>query len=342
MQAIQITELAGPAAVTLADVPEPGQTHVWNGEPGVLIDVETAGASFPELLQTRGQYQVAPELPFVPGGEAAGIVRSAPPGSGFEPGDRVAAYTVLGGFAEVACAPPHLTFKLHPQMPMAEGAALVMNYHTAWFALVLRAHLQSGQTVLVQGAAGGVGTAALQIARGLGARTIAVVSNAGKEAVARAAGADEVVRTDGEWSVEARELSDGGVDVVIDPVGGDRFIDSLRALREGGQLIVVGFAGGSIPQVRVNRLLLKNIAVVGAGWGAWALAKPEVCRRGGEEIYALVEAGIVRPVVGATFPLKRAADALALLDERRASGKVVLEVRSSELGRVPSASGRGR
>lgn len=326
MRAIQITTLTGPAAVTFADVPDPREIHPWTGEPGVLIDVEAAGASFPELLQTRGQYQVAPELPFIPGGEAAGIVRSAPSGSGFEPGDRVAAYTILGGFAEVACAPPHLTFKLHPQMTMAQGAALVMNYHTAWFALVLRARVQSGQTVLVQGAAGGVGTATLQIARGLGARTIAVVSSAEKEAVARRAGADEVVRTDGEWSAEARELSDGGLDVVIDPVGGDRFIDSLRVLREGGQLIVVGFAGGSIPEVRVNRLLLKNIAVVGAGWGAWALGKPDVCRRGGDEIYALVEAGFVSPVVGATFPLERAADALAMLDERRASGKIVLEV----------------
>src|SRR5581483_1926725 len=173
-------------------------------------------------------------------------------------------FCMLGGFAEVAVAPEYMTFKLPDQLDFAQGAALVLNYHTAWFSLKLRGRLTEGETVLVHGAAGGVGTASLQVARGLGARTIAVVSSDEKERVAREAGADEVVRSDGAWKDEAKEISGGGVDVVGDPVGGDRFTDSLRSLREGGRVIVVGFTGGSIPEVRVNRLLLGNTEVIGA------------------------------------------------------------------------------
>ena len=183
---------------------------------------------------------------------------------------------MLGGFAEVAVAPPWLTFALPDALDFAQGAGLILNYHTAYFSLKLRGRLAEGETVLVHGAAGGVGTAALQIAKGLGAKTIAVVSSDAKEQVAREAGADEVVRSDGPWKDEAKELSGGGVDVVLDPVGGDRFTDSLRSLREGGRAVVVGFTGGSIPEVRVNRLLLNNIEVVGAGWGAFVLGKPEL------------------------------------------------------------------
>jgi NADPH2:quinone reductase len=181
--------------------------------------------------------------------------------------------------------------------------------------------------VLVHGGAGGVGTATLQIAKGLGARTIAVVSSDDKERVAREAGADEVVRSDGPWKDEAKELSGGGVDVVIDPVGGDRFTDSLRSLREGGRVVVVGFTGGSIPEVRVNRLLLNNTEVVGAGWGAYVMGKPDVNREIGAEVARLVEGGFVRPIVGARFPFERASEALLLIDGRGATGKVVLDVR---------------
>src|SRR5205807_8179054 len=170
---------------------------------------------------------------------------------------------------------------LPDELDFAQGAALVLNYHTAYFALRLRGRLAEGETVLVQGAAGGVGTASLQVAKGLGARTIGVVSSDDKERVAREAGADEVVRADGPWKDDVKEL--GGADVVIDPVGGDRFTDSLRSLREGGRLVVVGFTGGSIPEVKVNRLLLNNVEVVGAGWGAYVMAKPEVNRQIGAE-----------------------------------------------------------
>jgi NADPH2:quinone reductase len=256
----------------------------------------------------------------------AGVVRSAPEGSGVSPGDRVAAFSALNGWAEVATAPPHMSFPLPEQLDFAEGAALILNYHTAYFALKMRGRLAEGERVLVHGAAGGVGTASLQVAKGLGASTVAVVSSDEKEEVARAAGADEVVRSDGPWREQVQELTDGGVDVVIDPVGGDRFIDSLRALREEGRVVVVGFTEGSIPEVRVNRLLLRNTEVVGAGWGAFVTPKPHVVREVGEAIDRMIGEGVVRPIVGARFPLEQGPDAMRLIEERRATGKVVLEV----------------
>src|SRR3954452_5878335 len=318
MRAVQITELTGPdTALKLVDVPEPEPSHLLTPGSGVLVDVHVAGVSFPEVLQTRGQYQVKPDVPFVPGAEVGGVVR--------ESGQRVAALCMLGGFAEVAVAPEFLVFPLPDELDFAQGASLVLNYHTAYFSLVLRGRYQEGETVLVHGAAGGVGTATLQVAKGLGARTIAVVSSDEKERVAREAGADEVVRSDGAWKDAVKEL--GGADVVIDPVGGDRFLDSLRSLREEGRLVVVGFTGGSIPEVRVNRLLLNNVDVVGAGWGAYVMSKPELNGQIGDEIEKLIASGAVRPIVGERFALEQAGDALKLIDERRATGKVVLDVR---------------
>ncbi|HEY2438177.1 MAG TPA: NADPH:quinone oxidoreductase family protein, partial [Solirubrobacteraceae bacterium] len=284
------------------------------------------GVSFPEVLQSRGQYQFKPPLPFVPGSEVSGLVRSAPEDAAVRPGDRVAAFSMIGGFAEVAVAPAYLTFQLDDALDFAQGAALILNYHTAYFALKLRGRLDRGETVLVHGAAGGVGTASLQVAKGLGARTIAVVSSDEKEQVAREAGADEVLRLEAPWRDQARELSGGGVDLVLDPVGGDRFTDSIRALAETGRVVVVGFTGGSIPEVRVNRLLLGNTEVIGAGWGAYVMNKPRVCAAIGDAVEGLVREGFIRPVVGARFPLERAADALKLIDERAATGKVVLDV----------------
>jgi NADPH:quinone reductase len=327
MRALQITELSGPdSALQLVDLAEPEASHAMTPGEGVVVDVHAAGVAFPEVLQTRGEYQVKPPLPFVPGSEVAGTVRGASEGAGFAPGDRVAAFCMLGGFAEVAVAPPWLTFALPDALDFAQGAGLILNYHTAYFSLKVRGRLTEGETVLVHGAAGGVGTASLQIAKGLGARTIAVVSSDAKEQVAREAGADEVVRSDGAWKDEAKELSGGGVDVVLDPVGGDRFTDSLRSLREGGRVVVVGFTGGSIPEVKVNRLLLNNIEVVGAGWGASAMSKPDFTREVGAEVNRLADEGFVRPIVRERFALEHAADALKAIDERRAVGKVVLEL----------------
>jgi NADPH:quinone reductase len=329
MRALQITDLTGPAsALKLVDAPEPEASHMLTPGSGVVIDVHAAGVSFPEVLQTRGEYQLKPQLPFVPGSEVAGIVRSAPEGAAVKEGDRVTACCMLGAFAEAAVAPEFLTFPLSDELDFAQGAGLILNYHTAYFSLVTRGRLAEGETVLIHGAAGGVGTAGIQVAKGLGARTIAVVSSDEKEQVARDAGADEVVRSDGEWKDQAKELSGGGVDIVLDPVGGDRFTDSLRSLGEGGRVIVVGFTGGSIPEVKVNRLLLNNTEVIGAGWGAYVMSKPDVNRQIGAEINRLVDEGFVRPIVGARFPLERASEALELIDSRGATGKVVLDVRS--------------
>lgn len=333
MRAIQIVQETGPeSALKVADLPEPDLPEpILGGLRGagdgmVAIDVRSAGVSFPELLQTRGMYQIKPPLPFVPGSEVAGLVRSAPQGSGFAQGDRVFGFCGLGGWAEVALAPAHLTFALPEQLDFDEGAAIVLNYHTAWFSLAKRGRLKAGETVLVQGAAGGVGTASIQVAKGLGAKAIALVSSEEKREVAARAGADQVVMLSDRWKDEVREISGGGVDVVLDPVGGERFTDNLRCLREDGRAIVVGFTAGSIPEVKVNRLLLNNIEIVGAGWGAYLASKPQIATEAAAALAKMIEVGVVKPIVGASLQFDQAAEALKLLDERRALGKVVLRV----------------
>jgi NADPH2:quinone reductase len=327
MRAIQIVEETGPdSALRIVELPEPEPSHPLTPGAGVLVDVHAAGVSFPEVLQTRGMYQVKPPLPFVPGSEVAGIVRSAPDGAAVGAGERVAAFCALGGFAEVAVAPEYLTFALADALDFAQGAGLILNYHTAYFSLVTRGRLKAGETVLVHGAAGGVGTAVLQVAKALGARTIALVSSEQKGEVAKDAGADYVVLLSERWKDEVKELSDGGVELVLDPVGGERFTDSLRSLKPFGRLVVVGFTGGSIPEVKVNRLLLGNTEVIGAGWGAYVLARPEVNREIGAAIARMIDDGFVRPIIGERFALEQAANALHAIDERRATGKVVLDV----------------
>jgi NADPH2:quinone reductase len=322
---MQITELSGPeTALQLSDIDEPEVSHPLTPGHGVVVDVKAAGVSFPEVLQTRGEYQLKPPLPFVPGSEVAGTVRSAPEGSSFQPGDRVAAFCFLGGFAEVAIAPAHFTFPLPDALEFPQGAGLVLNYHTAYFALHTRGRLSPGETVLVHGAAGGVGTAALQVAKALGAQTIAVVSTDEKAQLVASVGADHVLMSTGPWKDQAREL--GGADVVVDPVGGDRFTDSLRSLKENGRLLVIGFTAGSIPEIRVNRLLLNNLDVVGAGWGASVMPKPQYAAEVGDALAGMIASGHVKPVVGAQFPLERASEALQLIDGRGAVGKVVLDV----------------
>jgi NADPH2:quinone reductase len=329
MKAVQIVAESGPAsALALVDLPEPEPSHMLTPGVGVVIDVHAAGVSFPEVLQSRGEYQLKPPLPFVPGSEVSGVVRSAPADARVKVGERVAAFCGLGGFAETAVAPEFFTFALAPALDFAQGAGLILNYHTAYFALALRGRLKEGETVLVHGAAGGVGTAALQLARGLGARTIALVSSVAKQRVAERAGADQVVLLRDGWKDEVKALSGGGVDVVLDPVGGDRFTDSLRSLREDGRLLVVGFTGGSIPEVKVNRLLLSNTEVVGAGWGAYVMGKPDLNREIGAAVGRMVDEGVIRPIVGERFALARAGEALQAIDERRATGKVVLDVRA--------------
>ena len=322
MRAVQITRLDGPSALEVVDVPEPSA-----GADQVVVDVHVAGVTFPEVLQSRGEYQLKPELPFVPGSEVAGTVRSAPDGSGLQSGQRVAAFPGLGGFAEVVAVPPVMVFPLPDAVSFPAAAALPMNYLTVHFGLVRRGQLREGETVLVHGAAGGVGTAAVQLARALGAHVIAVTSSPEKDEVARAAGAHDVVRADG-FRDQVKELTSGrGVDLVVDPVGGDRFTDSLRSLAREGRLLVIGFTGGEIPTVKVNRLLLNNISVVGVGWGAFWTRDAGYLQEQWSELLPLLEAGALDPVLGRSFALEDASQALLELDERRAAGKVLLTVR---------------
>lgn len=309
MRAISVTSLDGPKAVQLVDVPAPTAE-------GVLVDVHIAGVNFPDVLMSRGEYQMKPELPFIPGSEVAG--------TRVDTGERVAGFSVLGGYAEQAVCMPETLFSLPDTVSFEAGAALLMNYLTVDFALVRRAALQPGQTVLVHGAAGGIGVATIQLARVMGARTIAVVSSEEKGEIARKAGADEVVLVDG-FLAAVKAL--GGADVVMDPVGGDRFTDSLRCLRPEGKLLVVGFTAGAIPEVRVNRLLLNNISVVGVGWGAWWMTQPAYLQEQWARLLPSLSDGSLDPLIGNVYPLEQAADALLELDERRALAKVLLRCR---------------
>ncbi|HLU57315.1 MAG TPA: NADPH:quinone oxidoreductase family protein [Pseudonocardia sp.] len=320
MRAVQVVRLDGPGAVEVRDLPEPQR-----GPDQVLVDVRAIGVNFPDVLQTKGLYQYRPELPFILGSEVAGVVREAPEGSSLRPGDRVAAFTSTGAFAEVVAAPADQVLPLPDEVGFAAGACLPMNYLTAHFALLVRGHLREGQKVLVQGAAGGVGTAVIQLAVALGARVIAVTSTQEKAEVAREAGAHETVPADG-FKDAVKELTGGeGVDLVVDPVGGDRFIDSLRCLAPEGKLLVVGFTAGEIPTVKVNRLLLNNIDVVGVGWGAFASRRPGYMHQQWAELEPHLRSGALNPLISTTLPLERAAKALAIIDERRVTGKVVLE-----------------
>jgi NADPH2:quinone reductase len=324
VRAQQIQSLEGPGSIVAVDIDEP------DGEERVVIDVTTAGVSFPDLLLSRGTYQMKPTVPFVPGVEVAGTVRTAPERSGFIPGDRVMALTMLSGFCDVVAADPALTLHVPPGMSMEAAGGFIMNYHTAHFALARRGRVGVGDTVAVQGAAGGLGTASVQVARGLGARVIALTSSEEKAEIARRAGAESVVTADGDWGAELRSLTGGrGVDVVLDPVGGNRFDDSLRCLAPEGRLIVVGFTEGRIPTLPVNRLLFRNVEVIGAAWGAFLAVEPQLFAATQAALEPMIARGVVAPIVGATLPLERAADALRLLEERRAVGKIVLAVRDS-------------
>jgi NADPH2:quinone reductase len=322
MRAQQVVSLDGPDGLRAVDIPEP----VADGGQ-LLIDIVATGVSFPDLLMSRGLYQMKPPPPFTPGVEVAGVVRVAPPGGEFATGDRVAAVTMLGGFAEIVAAPPSLTVHLPDVLSFAQGAALLMNYHTAHFALVHRAGLRSGETVAIHGAAGGLGSATVQVARALGAEVVALTSTDAKAEVARAAGAQTVIGTDGDWPAALRAVNGGrGADIIVDPVGGDRFDESLRCLAPAGRLVVVGFTAGRIPTVPVNRLLLRNVSVVGAAWGAWLGGHPELFATISAALAPLIANGSVAPIVGASMPLEEAPAALRLLDQRQATGKVVLEI----------------
>ncbi len=310
MRGLQVTTEDGPAGVRLTDLPDP------DGE--LVVRVRAAGVSFPDLLMSRGEYQLRQPLPFTLGMEAAGDVVRAPAESGFSAGDRVATLS-LGAHAELIAAVLPMTFALPRQLTYEQGAALPLNYLTALAALERRGRLQEGETVLVHGAAGGVGTATVQLATALGARVIAAVSSEQKAEIARRAGAADVVIGE-----DFRAQLDGPVNLIVDPVGGqERFTDSLRALAPEGRIVVVGFTAGEIPHVKVNRLLLGNTDVRGCSFGVLGLG-PEGMAPAFRRLGELIAAGSLRPVVGSVYPLEAAQQALQELSERRATGKVVI------------------
>ena len=323
MHALVLEATSGPDGLRYAEVDAPSADGGL-----VLIDVHAAGVGFVDLLLTRGEYQIRPELPFVPGIEAAGVVRSAPPDAGVVPGDRVAAATAFGAFAEVAAVPPFLAFPIPDEMDFVTGAALVVNYQTAHLALVRRGRLKAGEAVLVHGAGGGVGIASIQVARALGAgRIIAVASSRAKRDAALDAGADEAVDATGDWVDAVRDLTDGrGANVVVDPVGGDRFDASLKCMATEGRLLVIGFADGRIPQLPVNRLLLRHLDVVGVNWGGMLPLDQTFVRAAAADLFRWFEEGTIAPIVGKSYPLAQGAQALRDLAARSVVGKPVLTV----------------
>lgn len=320
MKALVAQELSGPSGLTYTEVDDVG------GDDVVVVDVGAAGVSFPDLLLLRGEYQLRLEPPFIPGMEVAGVVRSAPYESEFKPGQRVTALAMLGGWAEQVSVPP-ANIKLTPDdVGDAEAVALLGNYQTMYFALARRGALRPGETVLVLGSAGGVGTAAIQIAKALGAKVIAMVHRPNAAQFVESLGADVVLPLNDGWLEAVKEHTGGqGVDLVVDPIGGDAFDDAIRALATEGRLLVIGFAaGGGIPTVKVNRLLLRNVSVIGVGYGEYVNRKP-----GSQSVFEfgvneLVKAGL-RPPPPVRFPLSKGAEALQSLADGGVLGKVVLE-----------------
>jgi NADPH2:quinone reductase len=321
-----VRELGTHDTLRLEDV-EPTSSH----EELVRIRVRAAAVNFFDLLQIGGTYQVKPDLPFVPGAEVAGEVEAAPPSSGFAPGDRVLAVVAQeglhrGGYTEVTHAEADAVLKIPDVMPFVEAAAFFINYQAGWFGLHRRARLQPGETVLIHAGAGGVGTAAIQLAKAAGARVIATAGSDAKVAVCLEMGADLAINYASEDFVAAVKLAtDGnGADVIFDPVGGDVFDRSTKCVAFEGRIIVVGFTAGRVPAVATNHVLVKNYSVLGLHWGLYRQRAPQLIPQCTETLFQLYSARKIRPYIGRQAPL---ADAVALLQavaSRQTTGKTVL------------------
>jgi NADPH2:quinone reductase len=323
VKALVAQELSGPSGLVYTDVPDIGEPAA----PGmVVVDVGAAGVSFPDLLLIRGEYQLKLDPPFVPGTEIAGVVRSAPADSRFTAGQRVSALSMLGAWAERVAVPVASVNPTPDGIDDGAAVCLLGNYYTMYFALERRAALRAGETVLVLGSAGGVGTAAIQIAKALGAKVIAMVHRPGATEFVESLGADVVLPLTEGWAQAVREHTDGrGVDVVVDPVGGEAFDDAVRVLATEGRLLVLGFAsGGGIPTVKVNRLLLRNVSVVGVGLGEFINRTPGAQAEIGVGLGKLIDAGL-RPPPPVRYPLSEGRAALESLANGGVRGKVVLE-----------------
>ncbi|MEE4695918.1 NADPH:quinone oxidoreductase family protein [Pseudomonas alliivorans] len=315
----------GPAStLVLEDIPAP---DIKKNE--ILLDVRAAGVNFPDTLIIEGKYQFKPPFPFSPGGEAAGVISAVGEKvTHLKPGDRVMALTGWGSFAEQVAVPNYNVLPIPESMDFTVAAAFSMTYGTSMHALKQRANLQPGETLLVLGASGGVGLAAVEIGKALGARVIAAASSAEKLDVAKNAGADELINyTDTNLKDEIKRLTNGnGVDVIYDPVGGDLFDQAIRAIAWNGRLLVVGFASGRIPELPVNLALLKGASVVGVFWGSFAQRQPQDNAANFKQLFAWFEEGKLKPLVSQVYPLERAGEAIDALGERRAVGKVVVSI----------------
>lgn len=322
MRAVVVDRWMEPAELVVRELPDP---VVGPGQIGV--DVKAAGCNFFDILLVQGKYQVKPPFPFIPGGEIAGVVREVGAGvKEFSVGDRVLAAAPMGGFADRTALPASFAHRMPDAMSFEEGASFPIVYPTSYVGLVHRAALQAGETLLVHAAAGGVGLAAVQIGKALGARVIATAGGPEKVRVAIEAGADFGIDYNSEdFVTRVKEITGGkGADVIYDSVGGDIFDKSLKCLAWCGRLLVIGFAGGTIPSVAANRILLKNVSVVGLHWGAYAKNEPERIPETFAALFRLYEEKKIRPVIYRSYPLEDAAGALAALGSRKTHGKVVL------------------
>ncbi|HKP56540.1 MAG TPA: NADPH:quinone oxidoreductase family protein [Polyangiales bacterium] len=323
MQSMMMSALGEPEALELKTLPdrEPG--------PGqVAIDVRAIGCNFADTLICRGRYQLKPELPFAPGSEVAGTVRALGAGvDGLVIGQGVSAQMGYGGYATQVIADARRVQRIPDGMPAADACALGIAYQTSYLALVDRAHLQAGEWLLVHAAAGGVGLAALQIGKALGARVIAGASGADKLELCRAQGADETVDTrEPGWIERVREVTSGrGADVIYESIGGEIFEGSLKCIAWAGRLLVIGFSSGDIPALKMNRVMLKHIDVLGLNVGAYHENDPQRLRQATEQLFALYASGKIKPVIHARYPLRDAAKALRELSDRRTVGKLILE-----------------
>jgi NADPH:quinone reductase len=295
-------------------------------EGGVLIEVTAAALNFPDLLSIAGTYQVKAPLPFTPGLEASGTIVEAGPKSKHRVGQRVIANHAWGAYAERMAVPDSAIYDVPEGMSDAHAAALHIVYQTSYFGLVHRAGLKAGETLLVHGGAGGVGTSAIQLGKALGATVIATAGSEDKLQVCRDCGADHVINYRDEDFVDAvKHITGGrGADVVYDPIGGDVFDGSTRCIAFEGRLLVIGFAGGRIPSIKANRILLKNISIVGLHWGNYAFHAPELMHQAHAALCELYAAGKIRPVIFRELPLASLPEALELLESRRSHGKLVV------------------
>ena len=322
MKAVVCKELGPPEKLVVEQVPSP-----MPGKGQIVVSVKAAGVNFPDTLIIQGKYQFKPEPPFSPGGEVAGVIKALGEGvTGLKPGDRVIAASTFGGFAEEMVADADKVIPLPDAMDFVPASAFILTYGTSYHALKDRARLLTGETLLVLGASGGVGLAAIQIGKAMGAKVIAAASSDAKLQVCKDNGADELINYSSEdLRTRIKAITAGrGVDVVYDPVGGPYSEPALRDMAWNGRFLVVGFAAGDIPKVPLNLPLLKGCSIVGVFWGAFTRTEPDNNRRNNEVLLKMYLEGKVKPHIHATYPLERAAEALNEVLNKRVSGKVVL------------------